>query len=55
MFKMNEEKRTMYTMNHLRDVSKEDWQAEDRPKLVTIPSVRDQAKLFEETLCKLTL
>lgn len=43
----------MYTLSHLTDNLKEDWQSEDRPKLVTIASVRDQARLFEEPICKL--
>lgn len=52
---MSEEKRALYTLNHLRDRSKEDWQggSDERPKLVSISSVRDQARIFERPNCKI--
>lgn len=52
---MSDNKR-VFTIGHLGDKERRDeWQGMDAPKLVTIASVRDQAKLFEQPLCKFLL
>lgn len=48
----NNNDQSLFTIGHLGDKDKgeDEWQGVDAPKLVTISSVREQAKLFEPLL-----
>lgn len=42
----------VFTLNHLSSDGYDSWGDSQGPQLVTISSVRDQARLFEEPLSK---